>query len=958
MKKHLTVLATLGLIILINLKALPEVIHSTTTGGDWDDPASWQEGTVPGTNDDVVITGPGAMFVMSTGCHCNDLTVNTGALLRHKSNATRKLMVYGDIVNNGSITDTMASGYLYLSVYGDLENNGIWNNRRVYLKGVTGQSISCDTGQHFGLYDLIDSVSSSPVNVLTDIVFLNTDIDLLGATLNMNAAKGGTFTMHGGKISNADIRMNNGVFFQDNNAYLEGNVMIEDATLQGTVTVFASGNSFSGEIIVNGTLQNRINASANLYVDGNLTNNGVIANTNNSLNIYLTGNLVNNGNWGNKHTYLSGSNPHELSQGAGGVFSGENFHAETATGPITLATDFTFTGTDCDLNGDTLYFMSAADTLSFTNGYLIEGILNMNGGMLFMDGSAYISNCAVSDARIGGKMNVFASGVTFSGNTIVQDTMQNKINATANVTIHGSFTNNGVVQITNNNINFNVFADIINNGTWIAGSLNINDTNDVHIRCLNGNIFMADYVDKPDTIGRIVCNGDVSFFGTIIDLHGSTLWMEDGITFTLDGASYLDATLFNGKVGSSGAFYYRGTLNSYLHNIDIYSDVTLLGMINLMSSIHTYGELTVSDTLRNRYNATGFLTLHNRLVNNGRIEDGLNSRLYIESKYHIINNGDWVNYSTVLNGDEPQLIYLINGKTMDGTVIFDALSAGAPYQWYFEEQMLNSPDFSGEQANQLTWLVPVSPTYNGDFYCETAAGNSRNIAVRSGIIFDLTVLLEGPWNGSEMQTTLNQNGNIPLDQPFNSPPWNYNGDESVPAIPSADIVDWILVELRETAGGPETATPSTIVMQRAMFLGKDGRMLDMHGFPEGKFDYVSNQNIYMVVWHRNHLGVMTAQPPSFDIAPVVVDFTLNESAAFGGPLAHKNLGGGIYGMAGGDGNSDGQTGNNDKNDVWAVQAGTGGYLQGDFNLDAEANNSDKIDVWVINGGRASQVPQQ
>ena len=46
-----------------------------------------------------------------------------------------------------------------------------------------------------------------------------------------------------------------------------------------------------------------------------------------------------------------------------------------------------------------------------------------------------------------------------------------------------------------------------------------------------------------------------------------------------------------------------------------------------------------------------------------------------------------------------------------------------------------------------------------------------------------------------MSTTLRDNFLLPLSQPFNVPPWNYNGMESVASIPP-DVVDWVLLELR------------------------------------------------------------------------------------------------------------------------------------------------------------------
>jgi len=152
-----------------------------------------------------------------------------------------------------------------------------------------------------------------------------------------------------------------------------------------------------------------------------------------------------------------------------------------------------------------------------------------------------------------------------------------------------------------------------------------------------------------------------------------------------------------------------------------------------------------------------------------------------------------------------------------------------------------SPDFTGATANTLVWQVPVSSTWYGDFYCETGSGPSRDITIKGGIIIDPSVILEGPFDGNQMATDMNSNGLIPLTQPFNQPPWNYNGTEVLTTIPSPDIVDWVLVEMRETTGGPETATSDSIVMRIALMVRNDGKIVDPYwGTPELKYDSTTN----------------------------------------------------------------------------------------------------------------------
>lgn len=219
---------------------------------------------------------------------------------------------------------------------------------------------------------------------------------------------------------------------------------------------------------------------------------------------------------------------------------------------------------------------------------------------------------------------------------------------------------------------------------------------------------------------------------------------------------------------------------------------------------------------------------------------------------------------------------------------------------------------------------------------------------------DLKVLLEGPYNGTNLGTSLNTNGVIPLAQPYSASPWNYTGTEAVAEIPNVSVVDWVLIELRETPGDASTATSATVIGRQAGFLLSDGSVVGTDGSTDLNFSLVVTENLYVVVMHRNHLPVMSASALQSTGGVYTYDFTTAASQAYGN--GHKEIGSGVWGMIGGDGLSDSQINNGDKNDVWAVQAGTGGYLAGDFNMDAQANNGDKNDIWVPNSGLGGQVP--
>ena len=221
------------------------------------------------------------------------------------------------------------------------------------------------------------------------------------------------------------------------------------------------------------------------------------------------------------------------------------------------------------------------------------------------------------------------------------------------------------------------------------------------------------------------------------------------------------------------------------------------------------------------------------------------------------------------------------------------------------------------------------------------------------IDIDITVFLEGPFNGTSMDTGLNPF--LPLSQPFNIFPWNYNGTESVAAIPGTDIVEWVMIGLRDAVSSGQ-ATSGTIIDRQAAFLRNDGRVVNIEGNPVLNYTATFSDSLFVVVHQRNHLSVISATGLTQAGGVYTYNFSTGVGQAHGGASAHNELAPGIWGMAGGDGDRNGQIGITDKSPLWENEAGIRGYLPSDYNLDSESDNKDKNDVWLPNNGMGSQVP--
>jgi len=220
----------------------------------------------------------------------------------------------------------------------------------------------------------------------------------------------------------------------------------------------------------------------------------------------------------------------------------------------------------------------------------------------------------------------------------------------------------------------------------------------------------------------------------------------------------------------------------------------------------------------------------------------------------------------------------------------------------------------------------------------------------------LKAYLEGPFNGTTGQMT---NGihlvHFPLNQPFNQPPWNYSGNESIASL-EENIIDWVLVEIRDAAAAAQ-ATSSTTVHRQAGLLLNDGRIRGTDGSSNLKFDNNILQQPFCLINHRNHLSIMSAAPLIYQKGVYNYDFSTAAQQTYGGNSGVKQIYPGIWGMISGDADANGIIEQADKTTTWETSAGTQDYLPADLNLDGQADNVDKDDYWLPNIGKGTQVPQ-
>ena len=244
-------------------------------------------------------------------------------------------------------------------------------------------------------------------------------------------------------------------------------------------------------------------------------------------------------------------------------------------------------------------------------------------------------------------------------------------------------------------------------------------------------------------------------------------------------------------------------------------------------------------------------------------------------------------------------------------------------------------DFSSLEFN-FTEIYDVI----GNAYAHVDTNGGAVIIGNQPGYFESRCFLQGAYSDGWMNPRINSI--IPLTSPYPS------GVVSVSSIP-ADMVDWVLVELRtEPYGSP--------VASQAALLHEDG-IITSAGKPFLLFMNISPGPYYLVLRHRNHLAVLSADTVNIKSSgvPEMLDMSnVGNISDRAGIIEYDD--GSSCAMLAGDADMDGGVFPSDRNNQWRPQNGQSGYKSADFNLNGIVSNSDLMLYWRTNAGAASLVP--
>jgi hypothetical protein len=163
-----------------------------------------------------------------------------------------------------------------------------------------------------------------------------------------------------------------------------------------------------------------------------------------------------------------------------------------------------------------------------------------------------------------------------------------------------------------------------------------------------------------------------------------------------------------------------------------------------------------------------------------------------------------------------------------------------------------------------------STTTNGAFYLNLTEENN-GVAMKA--------MLSGPYDPGTglMHDSLRVLGLIPNSEPYTAPPYSkavlgeLPGETLAPGLLAVTgnnaIVDWVFVEVRESAN------PANIVATKRGIIQRDGDIKAANG-GDMVFNSLPAGSYNISIKHRNHLGIMTATPITINPCSYTsVDFT-------------------------------------------------------------------------------------
>lgn len=236
--------------------------------------------------------------------------------------------------------------------------------------------------------------------------------------------------------------------------------------------------------------------------------------------------------------------------------------------------------------------------------------------------------------------------------------------------------------------------------------------------------------------------------------------------------------------------------------------------------------------------------------------------------------------------------------------------------------------------------VNVAERTAGNLHISEGFINPQQLLIK----IDPKLFLQGPYNAGMMLDGLRTTGNIPTTSPYldgitcNASVFTTTGSNA--------IIDWVWMEIRDSADG------ITIIESMSALLQADGDVVAVNGVSPLTINVPAGA-YYIMLSHRNHLGVRTANTINLVAGTQSLDLTGNSALIIGGNNAIASMGDGNFALFSGDFDGNGQVQNSDKVAV-EILRGTNGFSNADLDMNSEVQNTDVQNKLNPNIGKGEQ----
>ncbi|MGY3462194.1 VCBS repeat-containing protein [Bradyrhizobium sp. LM3.4] len=506
------------------------------SGGFWKDAANWETGTVPTSNDDVIVITdqlhgltPSYPVTIDTAAYAKSLTLDDYDTAPHHKTPEvvnkSTLTIGGKLTLNADAKFTNSFGS-HVIVGGAIDVGTITRTPGVVV-------INTSTITNAGTFTL---AAGGTIDTLTAIANSGT-IDLSGGTLVLKsdvANTGGTVQADAGTMLIVDTAtISGGTVTIAGTLELDGTSVIKDGTLNNSSAVNVKGAAkFAHETVSN-------TGNVTVYATGKLTVNGATISgagtITNDGEIDLNGNAILSGGVLNNNAIFNVS-------GTGNALDGETV---TNAGTIevlangVLAIDHGSTVN----NSSGSVIVDATAALTLDNATISGGAIN-GGGTIHLTGASKIDGGAtLSVSAVTADAKLTLDGVTVSGSTITDNSsieLDNTVKLKDAAKIQGgAITNNGTLEIAG-------AATLLNDVLTNTG--HIVKVDDGQTLTLSGTEITGGTIDNYSVLGGTIdVTGDSKIDGNAT-LNKGAVAIETGVTLTLDDATVVGTAITNGGI--------------------------------------------------------------------------------------------------------------------------------------------------------------------------------------------------------------------------------------------------------------------------------------------------------------------------------------------------------------------------------------------------------------------------